>query len=275
MPKDVEQELVDRLSIVTMDAQDVLVLGVAHPETLAALARRFDQAAFVVADCSSAMLAALERALPGELRTRVTTRCIDHDALPFKRDTFDLLFSSFYLPLYDELNAVFASWQSVLRADGCAHFSTLGPDTFRELRAAWQAADPENPYHAIEPLDMHDVGDGLVHAGFKEPVMDRDSVTITYSDAEALLRDLRCHTIGNGFSARAPGMMGRRIWRNFVAALETARLDGRVSLSVEIVMGHAWCGQGASQRRREDGTVDIAFDSVVAELRKGKTGSER
>ena len=38
---------------------------------------------------------------------------------------------------------------------------------------------------------MHDLGDMLVHAGFADPVMDQETLTLQLGDAEALLAELR------------------------------------------------------------------------------------
>jgi malonyl-CoA O-methyltransferase len=87
---------------------------------------------------------------------------------------------------------------------------------------------------------MHDWGDMLVHAGFAEPVMDMERITLTWETPDRLLAELR-ELGANLHPARFPGLRGRgwraRLERELDAALRTA--DGRLALTFEIVYGHA------------------------------------
>jgi malonyl-CoA O-methyltransferase len=131
-------------------------------------------------------------------------------------------------------------WQQALAVDGFLMFSTLGPGSLPELRAAYAGAG-WGP--ALAPLvDMHDIGDMLVEAGFADPVMDQELVTLTWDGAAAALAELR--GLGaNAAPGRAPGLRTPR-WR--ARLLETldagarARSDGRVALTFEVVYGHAF-----------------------------------
>jgi malonyl-CoA O-methyltransferase len=88
---------------------------------------------------------------------------------------------------------------------------------------------------------MHDWGDMLVHAGFAEPIMDMERITLTYSSADSLLADLR--ELGrNLHTDRFPALRGRH-WRSTLgAALERGLRgpDGRLELTFEVVYGHAF-----------------------------------
>jgi malonyl-CoA O-methyltransferase len=118
-------------------------------------------------------------------------------------------------------------------------FSCLGPDTLRELRPVYAAMGWPEPSHAF--TDMHDWGDMLVHAGFAEPIMDMERITLSYSSAETLLQELR--GLGrNLHTHRFPSLRGRD-WRNTLCnALERGlrRPDGRLELTFEVVYGHAF-----------------------------------
>jgi len=131
------------------------------------------------------------------------------------------------------------AWHSLLATDGFLMFSSLGPDTLRELLPIYQQMGWGNPSHAF--TDMHDWGDMLVQAGFAEPVMDMERITLTYATPTDLLKDLR--VVGrNLHHQRYPNLRGRR-WKQ---ALETALLtlakpdqEGRLVLTVEVIYGHA------------------------------------
>jgi malonyl-CoA O-methyltransferase len=119
---------------------------------------------------------------------------------------------------------VFAEWRRVLRVDGLLMFSTFGPDTFRELRAAFAALDATP--HTLPFVDMHDFGDQLVEVGFTTPVMDMETITVTYDTPQALLADVRAFG-GNPLATRRRGLVGRAAWQRMLAALEASAAPGR------------------------------------------------
>ncbi|MFG6446935.1 biotin synthase [Roseateles sp. BYS180W] len=132
-------------------------------------------------------------------------------------------------------------WQEAVAVGGFVMFSTIGPDSFKELRQLWQ----ERGWGAVAPdwVDMHDLGDAMVRAGFEDPVMDQEAIRLTWSRPEGLLRDLRALG-GNTAPARSAGLRTPR-WRDMVLqALEQLRGgDGRLALTLEVVYGHAFKGQ--------------------------------
>ena len=126
----------------------------------------------------------------------------------------------------------------VLRAEGLLTFTTFGPDTLKELRQAF----PPEPgiVHVNRFLDMHDIGDMLVHAGFADPVMDMEVLTLTYESVEQLMRELKALGAHNIASGRGRGLTGRGILRQLKQRYELRRLDGRLPATFEVIYGHAW-----------------------------------
>jgi malonyl-CoA O-methyltransferase len=129
----------------------------------------------------------------------------------------------------------------VLKVGGLLTFTTLGPDTLKELRAAFAHADGHT--HTNRFIDMHDVGDMLVDAGFADPVMDMEHLTMTYAEPRGLLAELKATGAANATRGRPRGLMGKSRWQRMLAALERARRDGRVPATFEVVYGHAWKGE--------------------------------
>ena len=142
----------------------------------------------------------------------------------------------------------------VLTPKGLFMFTTFGPDTLKELRAAFKAID-DAPHVNIFP-DMHDIGDILVHAGFADPVMDQEIITLTYTDLKPLLRELKGIGAHNVLPGRATGLMGKQRWQRMVDAYETLRKDGRLPATYEVVYGHAWKPEFA-KRKTIDGQQQI------------------
>ncbi|HKZ73052.1 MAG TPA: methyltransferase domain-containing protein, partial [Steroidobacteraceae bacterium] len=164
--------------------------------------------------------------------------CADALRLPFGPESVDLVFSSLMLQWCDEPHAVFAEVRRVLRPGGFFAFSTFGPDTLREMRAAWSAADGFT--HVNRFIDMHDVGDALVRGGFTEPVMDVERICVTYQDVFALMRDLKAIGAHNVTAGRARGLTGRARIARMTAAYEQWRRDGRLPATYEVIYGAAW-----------------------------------
>jgi malonyl-CoA O-methyltransferase len=134
--------------------------------------------------------------------------------------------------------AAMAAWHRALAVDGFLMFSTLGPGTFESLRALYRRLGWPAPFAPF--VDMHDLGDMLVHAGFADPVMDQEQVTLTWPDAAALLAELRSFG-GNVDPGRHAGLRTPRWRRQMEAALGAlAGADGRPALQVEMVFGHAF-----------------------------------
>jgi len=161
----------------------------------------------------------------------------DRARLPLAAESCDLVWSNLALARSDDPGAVLHEWARVLATDGLLMFSSLGPDTLKELRAAF-ANDPQPHVHPF--VDMHDLGDLLVAAGFADPVMDMEIVTLTYSGFDGLIADLRASGQVNALAIRRRGLTGRSVWDRAARAYADAVREGRMPASFEIVYGHAW-----------------------------------
>lgn len=151
----------------------------------------------------------------------------------------DLLWANMTLHWSADPAATFARWHAALALDGFVMFSCFGPDTLLELRSLYARLGEPPPAHAF--VDMHDLGDAMVRAGFADPVMDMERLTLTWGDATSLLAELR--TLGgNAAARRCPGLR-TPAWLARLTSLLDAELagpDGRLRLSFEIVYGHAF-----------------------------------
>jgi malonyl-CoA O-methyltransferase len=164
--------------------------------------------------------------------------CADVEALPLALNSMDMVWSNLALQWCNDLPATFVELQRVLKVDGLVMFSTFGPDTLKELRTAFNGVDGYN--HVNRFADMHDIGDMLVAAGFAEPVMDMEYITLTYNDVKAVMQDLRSIGAHNATAGRATGMMGKTKWARIARNYETLRRDGKLPATFEVIYGHAW-----------------------------------
>ena len=164
--------------------------------------------------------------------------------------------------------ALIARWHALLSVDGFVMFSCLGPGTLRELRALYERCGWPAPTPGY--VDMHDLGDMLVQAGFADPVMDQETLTLQWDSPAALLAELRSLG-GNTAPDRIKGLRTPR-WRR---ALEhelgaLAGADGKIGLSFEVAYGHAF--KGAARVRAGEGTK-VSLADMRAMVRAGHSRS--
>jgi malonyl-CoA O-methyltransferase len=200
----------------------------------------------------------LERARRrGRWLRRPRCLCADLDYLPLADQSVDLVFANAALQWSTRPVETFADIGRVLRPGGLVIFSTFGPDTLRELRAAWAEADGRLRVHDF--IDMHDYGDMMMRAGLADPVVDVERMTLTYADAIQLMREIKLIGGANAQRERQRGMLGRQRLAAVCAAYEQFRdADGRLPCSYEVVHGHAW---GPAQRRIA-GETRVPLDSL-------------
>ena len=239
LQREVQRRLLERLDWIRLRPGRVIDLGCGPGGALKPLARRYRRARVTGVDLSPAMAArAREQRL--WLR-RPWVLCADMERLPLADASFDLAVSAAALQWVNDLDRAFAEVRRVLAPGGLWLFATFGPDTLRELRAAFAAVDGSAAAHVNAFIDMHDVGDALVRAGFADPVMDQERIIVTYPDLSALLRDLRGVGVRNALSGRSRGLFGPRRLREVAEAYASQHgQQGRLPASWEVVYGHAW-----------------------------------
>ncbi|MEK6550362.1 MAG: malonyl-ACP O-methyltransferase BioC [Pseudomonadota bacterium] len=262
LQREIAGRLLERLDYVRLSPARVLDAGCGTGYLLPPLSRRFRRADIVGLDVAAAMLRYARRrggwlARLGNRRRYVAG---DFAQLPFADASVDLVISSLALQ-WCRPDSVFAECRRVLRPGGLLLFSTFGPDTLQELRQAWSQVDDSAHVHGF--ADMHDLGDLLVHAGFAEPVLDVERLTLTYPSVRAALLDLKRIGAHNAMSGRRRGLTGKHRFAAFTANYEAMRREGRLPATYEVVYGQAWVPEQPSSRPRADGGVGIPLSAIV------------
>lgn len=236
---EIRARLLERLEVVKLDPEVVVDLGTATGHASRSLKARYRRAQVVAFDLSLNMLRTAE-AQQRWLR-RFHRVAGDAQRLPVRAASVDLVFSNLMLQWCDDPDAVFREIRRTLRPNGLLTFSTLGPDSLRELRRAWAGVDSYTHVHRF--IDMHDLGDALMRNGFAEPVMDTERLTVTYPSVDALVRELRLSGSTNLAAGRPCGLTGRGRAHRLAGAHELIARDGVIPMTLEVVYGHAWAGE--------------------------------
>lgn len=255
LQQEMASRLLERLNYVRLAPRTILDLGAGTGLALDDLQRRYRGARVLALDFALGMLRLARRR--GSLLRRPTCLCADAEALPLAEGSIDFVFSNATLQWCNDLDRTFGEMRRILTPGGLLMFTTFGPDTLRELRAAWAQADGHG--HVSPFLDMHDVGDALVRAGFEGPVMDAEQLTLTYPDLDGLMKDLRGLGARNATRERSRGLTGKSRWAAMRAAYEVQRQEGRLPATYEVVYGHAWV---PLQRVRVDGAVTLPLSAI-------------
>jgi malonyl-CoA O-methyltransferase len=258
---DVEAHLLDSLDYFDQRAPAVVLdLGSGPGSAAIAMQRRWPKAQVLALDLALPMLReARRRAGWHPLRRGVARVCADARALPLAENSVDVLFSNLCLQWIEDLPSVLAGFRRVLRPDGLLLFSTFGPDTLQELRSAFAEAEQgAEPTQHVSPFaSIAQVGDALMAAGFRNPVVDRDTTVTSYPDLPALMRELRAIGATNALHARRRTLTGKaRFVRAASAYREQFGTGGTLPATWETITAMAWAPAGGAPIR--EGTGEIA-----------------
>ena len=258
---EVRENLLARLQLTTLTPRVVLDAGAGTGHAARALKRRYPKAQVVALDSSPQMLH--EAARRRSWLRPFARVCADAGLLPLADASVDLIVSNLMLQWCNP-DAVFAEFRRVLAPHGLLSFSAFGPDTLRELRTAWDQVDSHSHVHHF--IDMHDLGDALVRAGFASPVLDVERYILKYLTVRKVAEDLKATGAHNASTGRARGLTGARKFAAMQAAYENFRQDGRLPATYEVVFAHAWVPAQSLPRDPKDGT-SVSLEEVKRELR--------
>lgn len=282
--QEVGRRLLERFDLMRLAPVRIVDAGCGPGTHTAALAARFPSATVVAVDHAPSMV---RRAAPpaasapgnswlGRLLGRsddtakpqgIDGVVADMRSMPLARESCDVVWSNFAMQFVDDLPALFEEWSRVLKVGGVVMFTAPGPDTLIELRRAINLAGDDAARRVRQFTDLHDIGDMLVHAGFADPVMDMEVITLEYAGADALWRDLRAMGVTNALAARPRGLMTPRRLGAVAAALDAGRRDGGpIRISVEVVYGHAW---RVAAKKTAEGHSIVRIDDIRRGPRAG------
>ena len=265
LQKQVREEMLNRLDLIKLTPQTILDAGCGTGAASHALQKRFVKSQVISLDFALPMLqktrvgsdtAGLMHQIKNMLSgVKHNLVCADIESLPLASKSVDLVWSNLAIQWCNDLDAALLEFYRVLQPEGLLMFSTFGPDTLKELRVATGRQDGMTSVSRF--IDMHDIGDALVRAGFSAPVLDVERFTLTYDDVKSVMRDLKSIGAHNATDGRARGLLGRGFLQKLESNYEQYRADGKLPATFEVVYGHAWRGQ--EKEKFDDGVSPITF----------------
>jgi len=266
LQKMVREEMLNRLNLVKLNPAVILDAGCGTGLASHALQKRYPQSQVLSLDFAYPMLqktrstrrqVGLLQDLKNLMRgNREHLLCADIEALPLADNSLGLVWSNLAVQWCNDLDKALAEFHRVMQPESLLMFSTFGPDTLRELRTATNAASGN--YTSVSRfIDMHDIGDALVRAGFSAPVLDVERFTLTYDDATSVMRDLKSIGAHNATDGRARGLMGKAYFARLAQSYEQFRQNSKLPATFEVVYAHAWRGQ--DKVTLQDGVSPVHF----------------
>lgn len=267
LQKQVREEMLSRLDLVKINPQVILDAGCGTGAASHALQKRFAKSQVVSLDFALPMLqktrsTSYQVGMLSQLKsmfgvTNQSLLCADIESLPLANASIGFVWSNLAIQWCNDLDAALQEFHRVLQPEGLLMFSTFGPDTLRELRIATsqQSTDKGGFTSVSRFIDMHDIGDALVRAGFSAPVLDVERFTLTYDDVKSVMRDLKSIGAHNATDGRARGLLGRGFLKSLEANYEQFRMNGKLPATFEVVYGHAWRGKD----KPADGFSPVTF----------------
>jgi malonyl-CoA O-methyltransferase len=242
LQREVAKRLLERLDYIRLQPSRVMDLGCGTGFVTADVLTRYPKAEIIALDLALNMLKKTQQKNKGWLKKKPRCVCADAEKLPLKDNSIELLVSSLMLQWSNDLQSVFNGFERAIAPNGLLMFTTFGPDTLKEIRGSWATVD--NTPHTSEFIDMHDIGDALLKAGFSDPVMDMEMMTLTYDSVRSVMQDIKNIGATNASKGRTKGLMGKQRFADFEAAYgQFKQDDGLFPVTWEVIYGHAWVKQ--------------------------------
>jgi malonyl-CoA O-methyltransferase len=237
---EVLSRLLGRLQYVRLDPASAIDIGCGTGRGVAGLQKIYSGAKVIGLDMAYSMLQETKKQFRLLSRKRMINA--DMERLPIGNNCFDLMFSCLALQWANDLNVAFQEAARIGKPGGLFMFATFGPSTLIELRDSWFEVDQRPHVHQF--IDMHDIGDSLMKAGFSQPVVDAEIIKLEYNDFRQVLNDLKNIGASNADKNRNKGLMTPGRLKKLEAAYrEKGFQDGKFIASYEVIYGHAWINE--------------------------------
>lgn len=196
---------------------------------------------------------------------------LDDEALPFVDGGLDLVLSNLAFHWINDLPGTLVQIRRALKPDGLLLAAMFSGETLHELRAALSDAELEiesglSP--RVSPfVDIRDAGSLLQRAGFALPVLDAETIKVSFESPLKLLTDLRGMGETNAVNERRTSFTRRTtLMRAMELYMERhADVDGRITASFEVIFITAWAPAETQQKPARRGSGDVSLADVLTQ----------
>ncbi len=237
LQKEVLNRLLQRLQYIRHQPTSLVDIGCGTGQAVAGLQKTYPRCKIISLDLAYSMLRETRQQY-GLLRKKRLVNS-DMETMPFADNSFDLLFSNLALQWVNDLGGTLHEFARIGRSGGLLMFATLGPGTLKELRESWFEIDRNPHVHLF--IDMHDIGDAMMAAGFSQPVVDAETIRLEYQEFGQIFKDLKDTGASNADINRNRGLTTAARFKRLEQCYRQLGYDaGKFIVSYEIVYGHAW-----------------------------------
>ena len=259
LQKLVREEMFSRLDLIKVKPHTILDAGCGTGHGSFELQKRYKSSQVFSLDLAFCMLQKThaQQSFLNKLLRPKRLICADIENLPIADNSMDVVWSNLAIQWCNDLDKSFTEISRLLKPNSLFMFSTFGPDTLKELRAATSNGET----HVSRFIDMHDIGDALTRNGFNAPVLDVERYTLTYDDVRSVMVDLKSIGANNATQGRGRGLAGKGFLKTLAAQYEQFRIDGKLPATFEVIYGHAWTPEipQHSSQYLGDGVSPISF----------------
>ena len=256
--REVSNHLIDNLQDIKRSYNTILNMNVSVDQ----LEEQFQESLIIHQDLSRPMLAQ-------KSGKRIQA---DEELFPFKNNSLELILSCLTLHWINDLPGTLKQIFNALKPDGLFLGAMFGGDTLNELRSAMMKAELEirggvSP-HVSPFVDVRDAGALMQRAGFALPVVNTERITVTYSDAFALMKELKAMGENNALVNRYKGLSSKTMM------METAKIyheqyandKGRIPATFDIIYLQGWAPHESQQKPLKPGSAKMSLKDALGKF---------
>lgn len=179
-------------------------------------------------------------------------------------ENFDLVVSNLSFTTVKDLQKTLLISGKSLKKDGLLIASILGGESFAEIKEAFHASGSKNGHTALF-VDIQTCGSLLQSLKFALPVIDREIITLHYTNFKSLWEDIRSLGKLNNHPQKHKGLMTPAIWQKMEEYYWNtfATPEGYIPLTLEIIYITGWRADKSQQKPLPMGTKAIPLANIL------------